>query len=177
MRAFQEVSKTRVTLSVMHTARELTANLAALLRREHEAMADFLVALADFDRRRAWAELGYASLFQFLHRELHLSLGAAHYRKVAAELIQEVPAVAEALRLGQLCFTAVIEASKVVTAGNWEAVLPRFYGLSRREAAEIVAEHGGHIGYRCPTGGGTIFAVTLQRAPSGAPERASEHAA
>jgi hypothetical protein len=124
----------------MDTARERTALLAALLRREHDALAEFLVELAAFDHARRWAELGYASLFQFLHRELRLSLGAAQYRKVAAELIEEVPAVAEALRRGQLCFTAVVEASKVVTAGNWETVLPRFYGPSRREAAEIVAE-------------------------------------
>jgi hypothetical protein len=50
----------------MDTARELTAKLAALLRREHDAMADLLVALADFDARRAWAELGHTSLFWFL---------------------------------------------------------------------------------------------------------------
>jgi len=49
-------------------------------------------------------------------------------------------------------------------------------GLGLAISARIVAEHGGHIGYRCPPAGGTIFAVTLQRA---APEtgRASEHAA
>ena len=35
----------------MNTARELTDNLVALLRREHYALADFLIALADFDRR------------------------------------------------------------------------------------------------------------------------------
>jgi hypothetical protein len=75
----------------MDTAHALTVNLAALLRREHDALAEFLVALADFDRRRAWAELGYPSLFSFLHRELHLSKAAAQYRKVAAELIQEIP--------------------------------------------------------------------------------------
>jgi hypothetical protein len=124
----------------MDTARELTANLAALLRREHDAMADFLVALADFDRRRFWAELGYASLFQFLNRELRLSLGAAHYRKVAAELIQNVPAVVEPLRDGRLCYSSIIEVAKVVTAENCETVLPRFYGLSKREAMEVVAE-------------------------------------
>jgi hypothetical protein len=65
----------------MESARTLSENLAALLRREHDALADFLVALADFDARRAWAELGHASLFYFLHRELHLSKGAAHYRR------------------------------------------------------------------------------------------------
>ncbi len=36
----------------MNTARELTEALASLLRREHDALAEFLVALADFDRRR-----------------------------------------------------------------------------------------------------------------------------
>ncbi len=50
-------------------------------------------------------------------------------------------------------------------------------GLGLAISARIVAEHGGHIGYRCPSTGGTIFAVTLQRAPTGTPDRASEHAA
>jgi 5-methylcytosine-specific restriction endonuclease McrA len=123
----------------MKTAHALTENLAALLRREHDALAEFLVALAAFDRRRAWAELGYPSLFYFLHRELHLSKGAAQYRKVAAELIEQVPAVVGPLRQGELCLTSIIEAAKVVTAENWERVLPRFYRLSKREAMEVVA--------------------------------------
>jgi hypothetical protein len=38
-----------------------------------------------------------------------------------------------------------------------------------------VAEHGGHIGYRCPPEGGTVFTVTLQQASPGG--RAAEHAA
>jgi len=47
-------------------------------------------------------------------------------------------------------------------------------GLGLAISARIVAEHGGHIGYRCPAGGGTVFTVTLQQARPG---RASEHAA
>ena len=75
----------------MTNARVLAGRLADLLSREHGAMADFLVALADFDRRRGWAELGYSSLFYFLHRELGLSQGAAHYRQTAAKLVQRFP--------------------------------------------------------------------------------------
>jgi hypothetical protein len=71
----------------MSNARVLADHLSELLSREHDAQAEFLVALADFDRKQAWAELGYSGLFWFLHRELRLSKGAAHYRKVAAELI------------------------------------------------------------------------------------------
>ena len=72
----------------MHDTRAFSNRLAELLRREHHALAEFLVALADFDRARHWLELGYTSCFYFLHRELGLSKGAAFYRKTAAELIQ-----------------------------------------------------------------------------------------
>jgi len=47
-------------------------------------------------------------------------------------------------------------------------------GLGLAISARIVAEHGGHIGYRCPPDGGTIFTVTLQQVLSG---RSAEHAA
>ncbi len=47
-------------------------------------------------------------------------------------------------------------------------------GLGLAISARIVAEHGGHIGYRCPPSGGTIFTVTLQQTRPG---RATEHAA
>jgi hypothetical protein len=83
------------------TARELTNELLSLLRKEQAAMADFLLALADFDRNQRWRELGHTSLFYFLRRELGLSAGAAQYRKTAAELIQQVPEVETALREGR----------------------------------------------------------------------------
>src|SRR5512133_796507 len=124
----------------MMTARALSARLADLLRREHEAMADFLVALVEFDRKRVWAELGHSNLFSFLHRELGLSNGAAAYRKTAADLVGRYPEVADALRAGRLCITSVVEVAKVITPENRAEVLPRFFGLSKREAAELVAE-------------------------------------
>ena len=49
-------------------------------------------------------------------------------------------------------------------------------GLGLAISARIVAEHGGHIGYRCPPEGGTTFTITLQQARPAAP-RATEHAA
>jgi hypothetical protein len=49
-------------------------------------------------------------------------------------------------------------------------------GLGLAISARIVAEHGGHIGYRCPPEGGTVFTITLRQARNPAP-RAAEHAA
>jgi two-component system sensor histidine kinase TctE len=50
-------------------------------------------------------------------------------------------------------------------------------GLGLAISARIVAEHGGHIGYRCPPEGGTVFTITLQQAPAPGSARAAEHAA
>jgi hypothetical protein len=87
----------------MEDAREFSSRLLDLLRREHSALAEFLIALAEFDERRLWLKLGHSSLFTFLHRELGLSKGASHFRKVAAELVQRFPEVVEPLRDGRLC--------------------------------------------------------------------------
>jgi hypothetical protein len=124
----------------MDNAHDFTVRLQDLLRRERVALAEFLVALADFDRRRLWMARGHASLFYFLHRELGLSKGAAWYRKTAAELIQRFPEIVEPLREGRLCLTTVVELSKVLTPENRDQVLPRFFQLSKSGAKEIAAE-------------------------------------
>ena len=123
----------------MGNARELANHLAAILSRERDAKADFLVALAEVDRRRAWEELGYSSLFWFLHRCLGLSKGAAYNRKVAVEVIVRHPEVLASLRDGRLCLTTVIELAKVLTTGNVTEILPRYFHCSRREAGEVSA--------------------------------------
>ncbi len=114
------------------------ARLAELLRTEHHARADFLLALADFDRRRGWSALGHASLWAFLHHDLGLSAGAAFQRKEAVALLRRVPAVEAPLRDGRLCLSTVAELAKVLTPGNQADVLPRFFGKSAREAREEV---------------------------------------
>jgi hypothetical protein len=102
-------------------------------------MADFLVALAGFDRLRGWETLGHASLFAFLVKELGLSTSSTYWRKSAAELLQRFPDLEPPLRDGKLCLTTMAELAKVLTVENREAVLPRFLGISSREAKEIVA--------------------------------------
>jgi hypothetical protein len=103
-------------------------------------MADFLVALAEFDRRRGWEALGHANLFAFLHVELRLSNSAAYYRQGAARLLQRFPQLIEPLGDGRLCLSTTGELAKVLTEENQAEVAPRFFGLSAREAQEVVAE-------------------------------------
>jgi hypothetical protein len=103
-------------------------------------MADFLVALADFDRGRHWLAMGYANLFDFLHRDLRMSKGTAFYRKVAAELIQRYPEIVEPLRDGRLCITAIHALSRAITPENRAEVLPRFFHVSKQGAKAVSAE-------------------------------------
>jgi hypothetical protein len=124
----------------MSTARQQANDLLALLRRERDTLAEFLVALAQFDRERSWERLGHASLFAFLVKDLGLSNGAAAYRRAAVDLVQRFPQVLETIRDGRLCLTTVFELSKVITGENASEVLPRFFGTSRRDAKNVVAE-------------------------------------
>ncbi len=123
-----------------NVSRDLAIRLADLLRCEHVAMVDFLLALADFDRQRAWRELGYTGLFPFLHRELGLSKAAAFFRMKAAELVRRFPEIVEPLRDGRLCLTSVAELAKVLTPANRDVVLPRFFHCSKQEAKAVSAE-------------------------------------
>jgi 5-methylcytosine-specific restriction endonuclease McrA len=124
----------------MTSAREQANHLARLLRIERSALGDFLIALSLFDREERWREIGYTSLFHFLRGDLKLSAGAAQNRKTAVELVQRFPEVEPALRDGRLCLSTVTEVAKVLTPENVAEVLPRFFGLSRREAAEVAVE-------------------------------------
>src|SRR5512136_1985429 len=59
--------------------------LRALLRTEQAAMADFLVALAGFDRDRGREPVGHASSFASLHFGPRRSNGAALFRSLRPE--------------------------------------------------------------------------------------------
>src|SRR5512136_2518874 len=72
-------------------ARRQRDTLKSLLRTEQSAMANFLVALADFDRCRGWEALGHASLFAFLVADLGLSTSSTFWRQSAARLLQGFP--------------------------------------------------------------------------------------
>jgi hypothetical protein len=113
---------------------------AELLRIERGALADLLLSLAEFDRVAAYRELGFATFFDYLHRELRLSRGSAHYRQVAVRLVVRFPEVVEPLRDGRLCLSTVIVIARVMTEANRREVLPRFFGLSRQEAEQVAAE-------------------------------------
>ncbi|MEI6226824.1 MAG: HNH endonuclease, partial [Deltaproteobacteria bacterium] len=112
-------------------AREWSSRIAELARSEHAALADLLLAVAEFDGQGVYRQVGFSSLFDFLHREVGLSRGSAYYRQVGARMVRRFPEVEGPIRDGRLCITTVSELAKVMTEENRAEVLPRFFGLSR----------------------------------------------
>jgi hypothetical protein len=120
-------------------AREWSSRIAELAHREQAALADLLLAVAEFDGQEAYRQLGFSSLFDFLHREVGLSRGSAYYRQVGARMVRRFPEIEGPVRDGRLCITTVSELAKVITEENRTEVLPMFFGLSRQEAKQLVA--------------------------------------
>jgi hypothetical protein len=121
-------------------AREWSSRIADLARRENGALVDLLLALAEFDRLAVYRQLGFPSLFDFLHREVGLSRGSAYYRQVAARLVGKFPEVAEPLRDGRLCISNIPQLAKVMTEENRCEVMTKFFHRSKEEAKQVVAE-------------------------------------
>src|SRR5215471_11949241 len=88
-----------------NSAHDLVTQLRQSLGRERHALADFILALAELDRRRLYVALGYSSAWQFCCRALGLSETATHYRLLAARQVQKQPALADQIREGRLCIT------------------------------------------------------------------------
>ncbi|MFN0061243.1 MAG: L,D-transpeptidase family protein [Myxococcaceae bacterium] len=126
-------------MTTLVAASRWNETLLSLWAEERRACADFLSALAEFDKNEAWRPLGYSGLFRYLTRALGMSEGLAYSRLSAVRLSHWCPAVFPALSAGKLCLTTLGEVAKVVTPENWEAVLPRFFGKSKREAQALAA--------------------------------------
>ena len=121
-------------------AREWSIRIADLARREHCALVDLLLALAEFDRMGIYRQLGFPNLFEYLLREVGLSRGSAFYRQVAARLVGQFPEVAEPLRDGRLCISNVPQLAKVMTEENRGSVMQKFFHCSKQEAKQVVAQ-------------------------------------
>jgi hypothetical protein len=117
----------------------LSRRLGELAGDERELQVEFLLHLAEFDRRRAWAEAGYGSLWEYLLRVLHLREGAAGRRIAAMRVLRRLPVLADALRDGRLCLSTVALLGPVLTEDNVAEVVARAAYLTKAEVERLVA--------------------------------------
>ncbi len=118
---------------------QLSRRLGELAGHERQLQVEFLLHLEEFDRRRAWAEAGYPSLWEWCLRVLHLREGAAGRRIAAMRVLRRLPRLAEALRDGRLSLSTVTLLGPVLTEENCEAIVARAAYLTKAETEHLVA--------------------------------------
>jgi hypothetical protein len=129
------------------TAEELVARTKSLVAEERRATLSLIEHLEEISRRMLYAELGYASLWEFAMRELGLSEGAAQRRIQAMRLARDVPEAKVALANGKLSLS---NAAKVQSFRQAEkkrgrkpdasGLVSRMEGLSQRECEKKLFE-------------------------------------
>lgn len=115
----------------------LVAQLQILAQREREARADFIVHLAEFDRRRLYLPLGFPSLFAWLTERLRFSNASAFRRATACRLHARMPAVGAYLREGRLSLNKLCHLRDVLTPDNSRALLEQAAQMAEKEVEEL----------------------------------------
>jgi hypothetical protein len=113
--------------------------LGKLLGNERRVQVEFLIALAEFDRRELYLVLGYSNLWEYCMKALHLCKGSTYKRTHSVALIQRFPQVAEILREGKLCMTTLVELEDVLTAENFDAVVAQAAFKTKEEVQQLKA--------------------------------------
>ena len=120
---------------------DLLTRLLALAGREREATVELVAHLAVLESRPSvHAAKGYGSLFSYCVEALRLSEDATCNRIAVARTCRRFPAILEALAAGEMSLTSVRMLSPHLTDENWQTVLARAAGRSRREIEALVAE-------------------------------------
>jgi len=85
----------------------LDQKLKSLVASERKITHEILLLIQTLDITQSFRELGYASLFEYLVREIGYSEGSAQRRISSARLMKQVPQIANDLKSGKLNLTQV----------------------------------------------------------------------
>jgi hypothetical protein len=111
-----------------------------LAQREREATVALVAHLAIIDERRLFLGEGFASLFTYCVRVLHLSEHAAYNRIEVARAVRKYPIILSRLADGRASLTTVRLLAPHLTPANHEDLLKAAEHKGKREVEEIAAQ-------------------------------------
>lgn len=117
----------------------LVAAMPGLAQNERTAVADFVDGLAEFDARKLYLGLGFASTYSYCAVRLHLTDGAAYRRIEAARAVRRFPMMLEMLRDARLSVATASLLGPKLTPANAEALLGDAAFKSKREVERLLA--------------------------------------
>ena len=106
---------------------KLIERLQQLVATEKECTSEIVLHLSEIESRRLYAEMGYASLFDYATRGLGYSRMSAQRRIVAARVVVEMPQAYEMLRVDRL------------SLAHFEVIATAFDGSNAPELVRAVA--------------------------------------
>lgn len=121
------------------TDEELLSDLKCAASRERAATARLIGLLAEMDARKLYLGEGYASLFVYCTRCLHLSEHAAYGRIEAARSTRRFPIVLDLLTDGSITLTTMSLLARYLNAENHRQLLEAARHRSKREVEQQVA--------------------------------------
>jgi hypothetical protein len=98
-------------------------------------------ALREAQQLMIWRRYGYASLLEYMEREMGYSPRAALERLRVAKAIVELPQLAAAMEQGDLSFSGVRELTRVATPETEEKWIESIKDMNLREVEESVSGH------------------------------------
>ncbi|MDQ3941218.1 MAG: 13E12 repeat family protein, partial [Actinomycetota bacterium] len=101
----------------------LESEITELAAHIHAATARFLLLVAEFDRRRGWADWDCKSCAHWLSWRCGFSPNAAREHVRVASRLADMPKTTDAFSRGEFSYSQVRSLSRVVTAENEEELL------------------------------------------------------
>ena len=129
----------------------LLKNTAGLVKKEREYTATILKNLAEIDRRKLYADLGYSSLFEYCRQELKYSESQSARRIRGARMLQEIPELEPNIKNGELSLANISSASSHIKKEEKEnnrkfsteekkEIVDKIKGKSKREAEKTLLD-------------------------------------
>ena len=98
-------------------------------------------ALRQAQKLQLWKQFGYASLVDYMHRELGYTPHTAEERLRVANALPQLPKLTEALQTGILNFSQAREIARVATPETEQVWIGETQGMTVREVERAVAGH------------------------------------
>ncbi|MGC3997581.1 MAG: HNH endonuclease [Anaeromyxobacter sp.] len=126
-----------VTLALLDDS-TLMGRLLSLAGEERGLKVDFLLVLAEVERRKLYLVQGFSSLWVYCREALHLSEDGAWRRITAMRLLSRFPSLEAPLRDGRLSLTTLGLLREVLTAENLDDLLGRAAFKSKADVERLV---------------------------------------
>ncbi|HET7540748.1 MAG TPA: hypothetical protein VFK05_12775 [Polyangiaceae bacterium] len=118
---------------------QLLTGLTSVVQRRNQVTAEFLAYLAEFDERRLYLDLGFASLFEYCVQALRLCESTAGRHIAAARVCRAHPRVFAWVASGELHASALSLLKKHLTSENAAELFECCRRQSARQVEELLA--------------------------------------